>query len=226
MADARQLHATEVAIVEEVLAVIRHDVRNKLAAARQAAQYLKRRTEGTEVFKTDARVERFFNLVDEQLELADQQLSRHEALERVYKQEKKALDPQSVVAAAVAEVGPSCPVSVDVAPGTVFGDEFEIIVALCCLVSNACRAADGKGIRIRGEADASMYSFLVEDDGPGLKVDAFRKILRGPERVDGRRGLGLPIARRVAVRNAGTLKPIDVEVGTCMSLSFPSSASP
>jgi hypothetical protein len=52
---------------DESSAILRHDVRNKLSAVKNALFYLRRRVEKTEVYATDARMGQFFTLVDDEL---------------------------------------------------------------------------------------------------------------------------------------------------------------
>lgn len=59
------------ALADEALATIRHDVRNRFAAIRNAAYYLRRKVGSTEAARSDARVEAFFQLIDEQLTASD-----------------------------------------------------------------------------------------------------------------------------------------------------------
>ena len=72
MSDTDDLRAAkDLLIAEEVIAALRHDLRNKLAAIRQAAYYLKTKSQATELWDSDPRIARFFGLIDEQAEEAD-----------------------------------------------------------------------------------------------------------------------------------------------------------
>ncbi len=215
--------AEELAVTEEVLSLLRHDARNKLSAARQAGAYLKSRTERTDLWTSDARVPRFFSIIDEQLLLADEILERHEALARVHERSPDLLDPARIVAMAIAAAQPMGEVRVDtsVDPGRPQADPHELVLALRCLIDNAVEATpSGKRVELRGVAGDGRYAFLVEDQGPGLHPDDFHRVVRPfvSTRV-GRRGLGLAIARRVASRWGGALTCLPSESGALLELT-------
>ncbi|NUP09577.1 MAG: HAMP domain-containing histidine kinase [Polyangiaceae bacterium] len=222
-------HAAEAAVVDEVLAVLRHDVRNKLAAARQAAQYLRRRSEGSELMQKDPRFAKFFDLIDAQLAEADHQLSAHPILARVHGREPRSIDPQRVARLAIEDARISRSVDVDLAPGAPFADEAEVVVALSRLLDNASRYGDKAAnadssspapIRLLGTSDALTYSFCICDEGAGLTEETFRRALRLELHEHGR-GLGLAVARRAALRNQGSLKLQPTERGTRLAFSLP-----
>jgi signal transduction histidine kinase len=81
------------------------------------------------------------------------------------------------------------------------------------LVDNAARATGGTGtVRLTLGTDADEATLVVEDDGPGIPVDdrerVFDRLVRLGESRDvrsGGAGLGLPIARGIAVAHGGTL---------------------
>src|SRR6187402_119743 len=54
------------AIAEGVQAVLRHDARNKVGAIRNAAVYLRRKTEKSELW-AEPRISEFFTLIEDQL---------------------------------------------------------------------------------------------------------------------------------------------------------------
>jgi signal transduction histidine kinase len=84
-------------------------------------------------------------------------------------------------------------------------------------VTAGLRLADGRAV------------LTVADDGPGIPSDlrerVFERFVRGGsarERRDGAgAGLGLPIARAIAVRHGGTLEPDETASGTRMRASLP-----
>ncbi|MFJ5145104.1 ATP-binding protein [Curtobacterium sp. NPDC088465] len=81
------------------------------------------------------------------------------------------------------------------------------------LVDNAARATGGTGtVRLTLGTDADEATLVVEDDGPGIPVGdrerVFDRLVRLGESRDvrsGGAGLGLPIARGIAVAHGGTL---------------------
>lgn len=214
--------AEELAVAEEVLSLLRHDARNKLSAARQAGAYLKSRAERTDLWTADARVPRFFHIIDEQLLLADEILERYDGLARVHDRTPQALDPARVVSAAVAAARPlgEVKLTTSVAPGPLFADQHELVLALRHLVDNAVEATPlGKTVTVEGAPAEGAYAFVVRDEGPGLHPDDFARVVRPfvSTRV-GRRGLGLSIARRVASRWGGSLGSLPSDSGAAIEL--------
>lgn len=222
MGEERLQHATEAAIVEEILGTIRHDVRNKLAAVRQAAQYLKRKSEGSNLWSEDPRFAKFYALIDEQLVEADKLLVQHGSLERVYKRNPQPLDMHAVVRRAIAHTSLPHAVSVELAPGRALADEAEVVIGLAHLLDNAARVApDGSPIRVLSSVAEGTYTLCVADEGPGMSLDDFRRLARGNEATPSGRGLGLAIARRVAMRNGGALKLLPSARGACLAMTLP-----
>lgn len=222
MGEERLQHATEAAIVEEILGTIRHDVRNKLAAVRQAAQYLKRKSEGSELWNEDPRFAKFYALIDDQLTEADKFLVQHGSLDRVYKRTPASLDMHVVVRRAISQASLPHAVSVELGAGRTVGDEGEIVIGLAHLLDNAARyTPEGSPIRVESSTAEGTYTICVADEGPGLSVDDFRRLVRGNEATPTGRGLGLAIARRVAMRNGGALKLLPAKRGACVAMTLP-----
>ena len=71
--DERLESARRLAVEEELRAVLRHDLRNRLASIRNAAFYLRLRVEKhTELLTTDPRCAAFFQLIQEELLRAEE----------------------------------------------------------------------------------------------------------------------------------------------------------
>lgn len=62
-------------IAEEVASAVRHDVRNKLGAIRNAAFYLGKKCQGSELWAADPRFPAFFKLIEDQLAEAERILT-------------------------------------------------------------------------------------------------------------------------------------------------------
>lgn len=76
------------------------------------------------------------------------------------------------------------------------------------LLDNAFRWARGK-VEVHTQSnDGRWVSIVIEDDGPGLRVDQMRVVLRPGERIDESSrgfGFGLPITREIAELYGGEL---------------------
>ncbi len=206
--DARILRrAEELDLVEDVLSTIGHDIRNKLAAVRQASHYLKTKSQTTPLWETDPRMARFFALIDDQLEAADAMFRSHPVLAQIHVRRPEILDPSRVVGEAVRLCRESESVDIgEVLPGRPFADEAEIVVALRALVDNALDATESGRPAISGRPDGALYVFTVTNRGPRLDAESFRRFTSAfTTSREGRRGMGLSTARHVASRYGGTL---------------------
>lgn len=56
-------------------AALRHVLRNRLSAIRNAVFYLRRKSEGSELWESEKRIETFFDLIDDELELCTQHIT-------------------------------------------------------------------------------------------------------------------------------------------------------
>lgn len=215
--------AEELAVAEELISLLRHDARNKLSAVRQAGTYLRTRTEKTALWTEDPRVPRFFALIDEQLLVADGILDRFDALARVHDRAPTRLEPARIVAAAVAAVPSPGQVRITtaVAPGRPRADEHELVLALRHLIENAIDVSPpGGSVAIEGATGRGSYVFRVRDEGPGLAPQDLARLARPfVSTRDDRRGLGLAIARRVAMRWGGGLAVVPTEHGATLELT-------
>jgi signal transduction histidine kinase len=103
------------------------------------------------------------------------------------------------------------PVDVAVQPAEVTGSRGQLARVLGNLLDNAQRHAAARvRVAVRREGDRAVLE--VSDDGPGVPADqrerVFERFVRlddARSRDDGGAGLGLAIARDVAVRHGGTL---------------------
>ncbi len=83
-------------------------------------------------------------------------------------------------------------------------------VALGCLLANALQFSDpGSFVRVGASQADDRVVFIVDDNGPGIPPELheaiFQRFFRGPGgKLDGR-GLGLAVARAVAVAHHGTI---------------------
>jgi signal transduction histidine kinase len=201
--------ARELAVVDEVLAELRHDVRNKLSAVGQAAEYLRRKVEPTDLWRTEKRVPRFFSVIEDQLAIIDRMLEAEAITRKVHARAPVVADPVQIVAAATrgARLGDAA-LETSIQPGPVWGDVAEISLAVRHLLENAADATPpGGAVRLVGAPRSPpAYVFTIEDEGPGLSSAEFQRLVRPfASTREERRGLGLSIARRIAHRWGGDL---------------------
>jgi signal transduction histidine kinase len=107
---------------------------------------------------------------------------------------------------------PRVPVAMDAEPGVmVVGNRLQLVRVLVNLLANADRHAVSK-VAVTVRARDGRAVLTVADDGPGIPPDERERIFDRFTRLDAARsrdaggsGLGLPIAREIAVRHGGTL---------------------
>jgi signal transduction histidine kinase len=216
-----------VATAEELSSRMRHEVRNKLAAARNASTYIRRRLGGSEAWKSDPRVETFYGMMEAELEAANASLEPAELLARVHRRKVERVDAartieRAVEHARISEVARRA-LSVHADPGQVTADPSELALAIRCLIENAAEAGGAAGIDVRGRAEPRRYSFVITDDGPGTELSLDQASEPFFTTKEGHAGLGLAIARRVARRFGGDIElgPSATTKGLVASLQLP-----
>jgi signal transduction histidine kinase len=108
----------------------------------------------------------------------------------------------------------------EVPPGSLYADRRDFGLALLALLFNAAEAMSEKGgeLSVRVAIDAAGWEFTVSDQGPGIPAGFDEKIFEvgfttrtGPVHV----GLGLPVARHLAVQAGGTVRIVSRAGGGC-----------
>jgi CheY-like chemotaxis protein len=213
-------------VAEEVASVLRHDLRNNLASIRNAAFYLRRRTKDTELWRSDPRMAQFFGLIDDTVLVSTGLLEDRLSLKHLFSRSVARISGPSCVeeGAGVARIAATVTVTVDAGTGDVVADRAEVGLAIRCLIENAAEAATSE-VKVVARADGDRYSIAVSDDGAGLPEAVAPRIFDAFFTTkDGRAGLGLNIARRIARRYGGDVGPSPEGArgrGTCMVLTLP-----
>ncbi|KUR73310.1 ATP-binding protein [Novosphingobium sp. FSW06-99] len=115
----------------------------------------------------------------------------------------------------------------------VAGDALQLERVLDNLLDNAVSFSPAGGeVEVRIWADAGRVHLSVSDDGPGIALaerekvfDRFHSVRPDEEAFGAHSGLGLAIARTIALAHDGTLAIVDKPDGTpgaCLMLSLPS----
>ena len=95
-------------------------------------------------------------------------------------------------------------------PAVVTGDAARLRQLVVILVDNAIRHSPSGGrVSVRVGADGSVATLTVEDEGPGIDVEAlphlFERFYRAPGAPGGGTGLGLAIAAWIVDRHGGRI---------------------
>jgi signal transduction histidine kinase len=213
------------ALAEEVVSVVRHDMRNKLGSIRNAAFYLRRRVQPTEIWQSDPRVAQFFTLIDETVTDATKTLDDPLGPRlRPPRQTARVSGRECVeLAASSAHVPARVRLQVDAAPGVIDADRDAIALAVRCLLENAVEASgDGATIDLSAREDGDCLVVTVRDEGEGIPESAMDRIFEPFSTTkEGHAGIGLNIARRIARRHGGDLSVIPAPRGTVATLVIP-----
>jgi signal transduction histidine kinase len=201
-------------ILDEMTSTLRHDLRNKFAAVRNAALYIRRRVEQTnkELFEKDKRIPQFFGLMETELGAAESLVATRWALPEG-NAEIAAIDASKTAAELLAIVPHPDNVrfeKVDPSDALVRAQSDEVAVAIYCLVENAVEAIGSSSGTVDVQCKLRSEGFVeikVEDDGPGLVPGTELKALEQFfSTKPGRIGLGINVAERIAVRLGGALQ--------------------
>ncbi len=210
-------------LIEEVRASLRHSLRNRLGAVRNATFYIRKKVDGTGLLAADARVPRFFDMIDSEVGEATKLLDS-----------KNPFEPSPAVTALVrgavenvlAATRPERSVTVSFAPGEEVEagiERLELELAFFCLLENAIESARSSvEVEVRRGAEGAVVT--VADDGPGFAAGARERAFElFFSTRPGRAGLGLNVAKRISERWGGGVS-IDAApaAGASVSLRVPS----
>jgi signal transduction histidine kinase len=113
-------------------------------------------------------------------------------------------------------------------PALVIGREEELARMLRNLLDNASRYARDRVVVTVTQAEPGLVRVEVRDDGPGIPTadrervfERFARLDEARDRSHGGAGLGLAIARDIAVRHGGRLYVADTADGACLVAELP-----
>ncbi|KFE68048.1 ATP-binding protein [Hyalangium minutum] len=214
------------AVAEVVTAVLRHDLRNRFSSIRNASYYLMRQAQKTELWKTDPRMETFFQLIDRELVSAEEVLSTRGL--PVPDEDSTRLRLCDVAQEALARAGVPSLVRVESTwqeRALVQADTARLTLLIRCLVENAVEAMPRGGLLSMRtlRTDEGRVVLEVSDTGSGVPEELRTRVFEPFMTTKaGHAGLGLCIVQRLALRCRAwvELKPAE-PVGTRVQVSFP-----
>jgi two-component system sensor histidine kinase SenX3 len=121
-------------------------------------------------------------------------------------------------------------VAPNIAVGSIFGDEVQLVTALRNLVSNAINySPEGTKVGVGVRRDGEQIEITVTDQGPGISEQDQARIFERFYRVDparsretGGTGLGLAIVKHVCANHGGDVSVWSrVGEGSTFTLQFP-----
>lgn len=223
--------AEQAAVADEILSVLRHDLRNRFAIVRNASFYIKRKVAGEAAYTADPRIAEFFGIIDEEVIAASARLDESVDAAQLFTRRSVRVSAAECVrrAAACARTGASgARVELSAQDGDVEADPIELAVAVRCLIENALESMPGDGVvTVRGTSNGARYLIHVTDTG-ALPDEVDGEAILRPfyTTKPGHFGLGLNIARRVARRYSGTLALEPRSRGTSAVIELPLAAPP
>lgn len=215
--------------LDERLSVMRHDLFNVLNGIRNAAFYLRRKSEKTPLWEEDRRFATFFDLIEDGVRRGEDTLSREATVETVLRRELTAQRLDVGVRRGLETLPLPDGVRLETdyaqaAPVPLW--EVEIALLTRCLVENAVEAVEPRKpvvVRVRTRSDGDGHWLEVQDTGPGMSRDAVAAALQPfrsgkPEHL----GIGLNIVRRIVQRYGGRMTFREPEGGgLCVAICFP-----
>ncbi|CNG31092.1 signal transduction histidine kinase [Mycobacterium tuberculosis] len=165
-------------------------------------------------------IERLHHIVEDLLVLARLDSGSRPMRERV--------DLGALVEGEIARLASHVPTSVKLEPGVmVMASRQRLGRALLSLLANAERYAETR-IEVETRTDGEEAVVEVYDDGPGIPLadrdrvfERFARLDAARSRDKGGSGLGLPIARQIAVAHGGSLYVADGAYGARLVLRVP-----
>jgi len=211
----------QLAVAEEIASIVRHDLRNRLGAIRNAGYFLKRRVSTTELWANEPRVPKFFGLIEDEVVAADALIHAKLALAQLRERciaelsVARCMDVAAGAARVEAEIELAVPSDLRVS-----GDLEELAVALRALIENAAESHEHARVRLEAARFEDRARLVIIDDGPGLS-DLDRAMRPTFTTKPGRVGLGLNVAERIARRHGGSISLGPTERGARLCLELP-----
>jgi len=189
-----------------------NEINNPLAAVLAAQQYLRARIDADPTLAADARIRRFFEMMETELGEATRIVSDLLEFGAPRRLSRSTFLLHTVVRDAAARV-PRAPTvkledHIDEALPPVHLDAHGVQVAVGQLVRNAAQAvANGGTITLNARIDGGVVEIEIVDDGPGMAPDTVARALDPLFSAKAKGlGLGLPIADAVARAHGGALE--------------------
>lgn len=221
------IEARERAAVAEVVAsVLRHDLRNRFSSIRNASYYLMRQVQKESLWKTDPRVEVFFQLIDSELASAEELLAARGPMAPEPKSSRLRLSDAAERAFARLQLPPSVRVERSWQdPALVDADAENLSLLTRCLLENAVEAmpeGGTLGVRTFGGEDGRII-LEVTDTGPGVSEELRTRVFEPFMTTKlGHAGVGLCIVQRLALRSRAWVElRAGEQGGTRVRVSFP-----
>ncbi len=197
---------TRLATIGQVAVSIAHEIRNPLAALRNAAYYLKRHAAAQ-----DPKVVEYLDIIEQEVRQADRIVSDLMDMSRTRDPDRKRVDLARAVHAAMEYVegrnGVDLHMDLESDPFFVSADPDQLGQVLANVLINATQAMHGRGrIMVRAWREQGADVINITDDGPGIPRHLGRQVFEPLFTTKAKgTGLGLAICRQIVERHGGSI---------------------
>lgn len=228
--EGQLVRQTRLATIGQVAASIAHELRNPLGAVRNAAFFLKRRTDSQSPKWAD-----YLQMIDREVNTADRIISNLLEMSRAKEPHRQTVRVATLVYRAFERACEEAPVKLDLQCKPedlcVLADPDQMLQVLGNLMTNAIQAMESEGvIHVQAERDAERARLILRDEGPGIAPDDREKIFEPLFTTKAKgTGLGLAICRQIIERHNGRLELLTSssdEPGAAFAITMPLSSAP
>lgn len=221
-----------VAVRNDVLAIVSHDLRSPLNTIHMASNILRSEIADADVRSRldpiDRAVERADRLIRDLLDVAKAEAGSLSINATPCRIAPIVLDTVASLSPQAESRGVKLEAELPSDEGRVLADHTRVVQVLSNLVSNALRHIDAHGtVRLGAMPEAEDWRFFVEDDGPGVPEDLrpylFEPFARARRDRDGRdsTGLGLAICRAIVEAHGGRIWLDECQSGARFCFTLP-----
>jgi signal transduction histidine kinase len=224
------VRAEKLAAVGQLAASVGHELRNPLAAVRNASTYIGKRLRdgGNGNGSAEPRVRQFLDIMDRELEVCAKIINDLLDFARERPIRARPCPLGALAAEAIALVPPSSvevaiDMAADLAVPNLDPDQFRQV--LINLVQNGVEALEGREggrVVLRASRGGGQWRLTVSDNGPGVPADAAARIFEPLYTTKAKgTGLGLAIVSAAVRRHGGTIRVESGDAGSTFVVEWP-----
>ncbi|MBN2728660.1 MAG: PAS domain S-box protein [Bacteroidales bacterium] len=217
------IRSTRLAAVGQVSATIAHDLRNPLGAVRNAAFYLKRKSN-----QHDDKILKYFNIIDSEISTADRIISNMMQMTKMKEPQKEECMLEELIEYASGSHYKDLNIEIETkilnGKGELLCDRVQIMQVLRNLLENADQSIETTTkVKIQYERKSDFTELIFSDNGPGISEDVkltfFEPLITTKAKGT---GLGLTICKQIIEKHGGHIELIDKKnAGACFRIKLP-----
>lgn len=217
------VRSTRLAAVGQVSATIAHDLRNPLGAVRNAAFYLKRKSN-----QHDDKTLKYFNIIDSEISTADRIISNMMQMTKMKEPQKEKCNLTELIKSASGSHYKKLNIDIETkllsGNGELFCDTVQIMQVFRNLLENADQSDDTPTkVKIQYSKKKDYTEIIFFDNGPGVSDDVKHTIFEPLITTKAKgTGLGLTICKQIIEKHGGHIELIDKKnAGACFRIELP-----